>query len=84
VEHVLLAAAAGASLALLPESAAERFAGPGIRFVSLERSDAAFGSAVLTLPNTASLATLAFLRAQERAADAGVARGARARVELAA
>jgi DNA-binding transcriptional LysR family regulator len=66
VESALLAVAAGAGIALLPESVAERFATPGIRFLPLEGAPAAFETAVVTRPNTDSLATLAFLRALAR------------------
>jgi DNA-binding transcriptional LysR family regulator len=38
VEHVLLAVAAGAGLAVLPASVAERFSVPGVRFVPLSGS----------------------------------------------
>ncbi|MDX6656382.1 MAG: hypothetical protein QOH62_1175 [Solirubrobacteraceae bacterium] len=62
VEHALLAVASGAGMALLPESAAERFAAPGVRFVPLEGDEPGFESAVLTHPATENLATLAFLR----------------------
>jgi DNA-binding transcriptional LysR family regulator len=83
VEHVLLAVAAGAGLALLPESVTERFASPVIRFVALEGSEATFRTAVVTHPDTDSLATLAFLRALQRTAGNGVVHS-RATVELAA
>jgi DNA-binding transcriptional LysR family regulator len=84
VEHVLLAVAAGAGLALLPESVTERFASPVIRFVALQASEAAFRSAVLTHPDTESLATVAFLRALERTAGNRVVQGRQAPVQLAA
>jgi DNA-binding transcriptional LysR family regulator len=84
VEHVLLAVAAGAGLALLPESVTERFASPVLRFVAVQASEAAFRCAVLTHPDTESLATLAFLRALQRTADNGVLHGRPAPVELAA
>jgi DNA-binding transcriptional LysR family regulator len=84
VEHVLLAVAAGAGLALLPETVTERFAAPGIRFVALEAGDAAFRGAVLTHPDADSLATHAFLRALARTAGDGAAHSPRAAVELAA
>jgi DNA-binding transcriptional LysR family regulator len=84
VEHVLLAVAAGAGLALVPESVTERFASPGIRFVPLDGVDAAFSNAVLTHPDTDSLATRAFLRALERAAGNDAPRGPRASVALVA
>jgi DNA-binding transcriptional LysR family regulator len=67
VEHALLAVASGAGMALLPESAAERYAAPGVRFVPLEGDQPAFESAVLTHPDTTNLATVAFLRAVTRA-----------------
>jgi DNA-binding transcriptional LysR family regulator len=63
VEDALLAVAAGAGMALLAESVAERYSIPGIRFVPLETAAPAFQSAVLTHPDTESFATLAFLRA---------------------
>jgi DNA-binding transcriptional LysR family regulator len=84
VEHVLLAVAAGAGLALLPESVTERFASPVTRFVALQASEAVFRSAVLTHPDTESLATVAFLRALERTAGNRVVQDPRAPVELAA
>jgi DNA-binding transcriptional LysR family regulator len=63
-DHALLAVASGAGMALLPESAAERHAVPGVRFVAIEHSEPAFESAVLTLPETSDeLATARFLRA---------------------
>jgi DNA-binding transcriptional LysR family regulator len=73
VEHVLLSVAAGAGLALLPETVTERFAAPGVRFVALEADEAAFRSVVPTHPDTDSLATVAFLRALGRTARAAVA-----------
>jgi DNA-binding transcriptional LysR family regulator len=69
VEHVLLAVAAGAGLALLPEGVTERFASPGVRFVALQGSPAPLETAVFTHPDTDSLATLAFLRALARTAS---------------
>jgi DNA-binding transcriptional LysR family regulator len=84
VEHVLLSVAAGAGLAVLPETAAERFATPGIRFVALESDEPVLRSAVLTCPDTDSLSTLAFLRALARTAADGSRAKSRAVVELAA
>ena len=66
MEHVLLAVAAGAGFALLPETVTERFAAPGIRFVALEASEAAFRTAVLTHPDADSVATRALLSALAR------------------
>jgi DNA-binding transcriptional LysR family regulator len=68
VEHVLLAVTAGAGLAVLPESAKDRYASPGVRFVPLHRGQVVVRSAVLTLPDTENLATLALLRALARTA----------------
>ena len=82
MEHVLLAVAVGAGLALLPETVTERFAAPGIRFVALEAGEAAFRSAVLTHPDADSLATHAFLRALGPTAGQGAAHSPRAAVEL--
>jgi DNA-binding transcriptional LysR family regulator len=67
VEHALLAVAAGAGVALLPESVMERYASPGIRFVPLESLEPAFESAVLTRRDEQSIATVAFLSALGRA-----------------
>jgi DNA-binding transcriptional LysR family regulator len=84
VEHVLLAVAAGAGLALLPHAATERFASPGIRFVALEAGKPMLRSAVLTHPDTDSLATLAFLRALARTAGNAMPHRPRAPIALAA
>jgi DNA-binding transcriptional LysR family regulator len=67
VEHALLAVAAGAGMALLPESAAERHVAPGVRYVRLDRVEPAFDTVVVTDPDTENLATLEFLRAMSRA-----------------
>lgn len=84
VEHVLFAVAAGAGLALLPESVTERFAAPGIRFVALETSEPAVRSAVVTHPDADSLATHAFLRALARTGGDRTIHSPRAAVESAA
>jgi DNA-binding transcriptional LysR family regulator len=87
VEHVLLAVAAGAGVAMLPESASERFVSPGIRFVPVESADVACQTAVLTHRDADSTATLAFLRALDRTANNhlhGVPSGARAPLQIAA
>ena len=60
------------------------FAAPGIRFVALEASEAAFRTAVLTHPNADSLATRAFLSALAQTAGDRVVHSPRAAVELAA
>ena len=79
VEHVLLAVAAGAGMALLPESVAERHVASGVRLVPLDRPEAAFESVVAVHRDATSLATAAFLRAVGRAvksADAAPSRQA--------
>jgi DNA-binding transcriptional LysR family regulator len=67
VEHALLSVATGAGMALVPESAAERYASPGIRFVPVESDEPAFQTAVLTRPDTDSEPTQNFLHAVTRA-----------------
>jgi DNA-binding transcriptional LysR family regulator len=67
VEHALLAVASGTGMALLPESAADRHAAPGVRFIPLERTEPAFESAVVTRPDSENLATMGFLKALGRA-----------------
>jgi hypothetical protein len=57
-------------MALLPESVSERYATPGVRFVPLEGDEPAFQTAVLTRPDSQSLATQAFLHALSQAAKA--------------
>jgi DNA-binding transcriptional LysR family regulator len=84
VEHVLLAVAAGAGLALLPESVVDRFAAPGVRFVPLEGAQPAIECAVLAHRDAQSLATAAFLRAVTRTARAQMVSGARSAGALAA
>jgi DNA-binding transcriptional LysR family regulator len=84
VEHVLLAVAAGAGVALLPESVTERYASPGIRFVALEGAQPAFQTAALTHADVESLATVAFLRALSQATRNAVVDTPRAAVALAA
>ena len=84
VEHVLLAVAAGAGPALLPEAVSDRFAAPGIRFVALETDAPVLRTAVLTHPDTDSLATLALLRAIERTAGTRAAQTPPPAVELVA
>jgi DNA-binding transcriptional LysR family regulator len=63
VEDLLLSVAAGAGMALVPESVCERYTGPGVRFVPLEGDEPAFQTAVLTHPDAPNLATQAFLHA---------------------
>jgi DNA-binding transcriptional LysR family regulator len=63
VEQVLLAAASGAGMALLPESLAERYSAPGVRFVQLEDPRPAFATGVVTARDLDHLPTASFLRA---------------------
>jgi tetrahydromethanopterin S-methyltransferase subunit D len=53
-------------MALLPESVAERYAAPGVRFVPLGGDHAAVATAVVTRRDTAHMPTAAFLRAVAR------------------
>ena len=84
VEHVLLGVAAGAGMALLPESVAQRYATSGIRFVPVEGSEAALPSALLTHPDGRNLATVAFQRALSQAGTAGADADPQPAVELVA
>jgi DNA-binding transcriptional LysR family regulator len=85
VEDALLTVAAGAGMALLPESVSERYATPGVRFVPLDEAAPAIQTAVLTHPEDQNMATHAFLRALAHAAKAERPRPHRlAPVELAA
>jgi DNA-binding transcriptional LysR family regulator len=84
VEHALLAVASGVGIALLPESAAERYVAPGVRFVPLEGVEPAFESVVLTDRDANSLATAGFLRALDRASSSKAVPASRPAVSLAA
>jgi DNA-binding transcriptional LysR family regulator len=63
IEQALLAVASGAGLALLPESVAQRYGTPGVRFVPLCGDTAIFATAAVTRRDTEHLPTVAFLRA---------------------
>jgi DNA-binding transcriptional LysR family regulator len=63
VEQALLAVASGAEMALVPESASERYAAPGVRLVPLAGDQPAFATAVVTRRDTGHIPTAAFLRA---------------------
>jgi DNA-binding transcriptional LysR family regulator len=84
VEDALLSVATGAGMALVPESAAERYMAPGIRFVALTGAEPAFQTAVLTRPDTDSLPTHSFLQAVARAARVRPVHAAQPRVAVAA
>lgn len=68
VDDALLAAAAGAGIALVPESVADRYAARGIRFLPLQGAEPACQTAVLTDPDAENLAVATFLRALSRVA----------------
>jgi DNA-binding transcriptional LysR family regulator len=70
VEDVLLSVAAGAGMAIVPESVSGRYASPGVRFVPLEGDEPSVKTAVLTHPNAPGLGTQAFLHALIQAAKA--------------
>jgi DNA-binding transcriptional LysR family regulator len=69
LEHALLAVAAGAGMALLPESMAERYGAPGVRFVPLEGTGPTFSTGVVSRRDSNHLPTAAFLRALTRTAN---------------
>jgi DNA-binding transcriptional LysR family regulator len=63
IERVLLAIASGTGMALLPESVAERYAAPGVRFLPLGGAAPTFATGVVTRRDTEHMPTVAFLRA---------------------
>src|ERR671914_326121 len=67
VEPALLAVASGAGIGLLPESVAERYSTPGVRFVSIDGEQPAVETAIVTRRDSAHLPTAAFLRTVSRA-----------------
>jgi DNA-binding transcriptional LysR family regulator len=71
LERALLAVAAGAGMALLPESVADRYVAPGVRFVSLEGDQPAVAVAALTRRDSSHLPTAAFVRELARARESG-------------
>jgi DNA-binding transcriptional LysR family regulator len=66
VEPALLAVAAGAGIALLPESAADRYAARGVRFVPIEGDQPVVATAALTRRESTHLPTAALVRALSR------------------
>jgi DNA-binding transcriptional LysR family regulator len=62
VEHVLLAVAAGAGMALLPDSVPERFITPGVRFVALEGVEPSYKVGAVTRLHDDSLVVHSFVR----------------------
>jgi DNA-binding transcriptional LysR family regulator len=69
VERGLLAVASGAGMALLPESVAERYATPGVRFVPVADPHTAFASGVVTRRERDHAPTALFLRALARTVE---------------
>jgi DNA-binding transcriptional LysR family regulator len=63
IERVLLTIASGAGMALLPESVAERYAAPAVRFLPVGGDAPSFATAVVTRRDTEHMPTVAFLRA---------------------
>jgi DNA-binding transcriptional LysR family regulator len=74
VDEALLLVAGGAGIAVVPESAADRYTAPGTRFLPLKGAEPAFESAVLTDPEAENLAVPAFLRSLSRTVEPGPAR----------
>jgi DNA-binding transcriptional LysR family regulator len=68
LERALLAVAAGAGIALLPESVADRYVAPGVRFESLKGDQPAVAVTALTR-DSPSLPTAALLRELTRARE---------------
>jgi DNA-binding transcriptional LysR family regulator len=62
VEPALLAVASGAGIGLLPESVADRYSTPGVRFVPIDGEQPAVSTAIVTRRDSAHLPTAAFLR----------------------
>jgi DNA-binding transcriptional LysR family regulator len=67
VDQALLAVSSGAGMALLPESVAERYTPPGIRFLPLAAPQLCCETAVVTRPNAGHGPTDTFLHALTRA-----------------
>jgi DNA-binding transcriptional LysR family regulator len=67
VEPALLAVASGAGIGLLPESVADRYSTPGVRFVPIDGDRPAVSTAIVTRRDSAHLPTAAFLRAVSQA-----------------
>ena len=67
VEPALLAVASGAGVGLLPESVADRYSTPGVRFVSIDGEQPAVATAIVTRRDSAHLPTAAFLRTASKA-----------------
>jgi DNA-binding transcriptional LysR family regulator len=66
VDRLLLAVAAGAGMAVLPQCVAERYADTGVRFIPLEGDSPVVATAIVSPRHTEHLPTVAFLRAASR------------------
>jgi DNA-binding transcriptional LysR family regulator len=71
VDRMLLAVAAGAGMAMLPECVGERYADAGVRFVPLEGESPGLTAAIVSPRHTEHLPTVALLRAASRMLDHG-------------
>jgi DNA-binding transcriptional LysR family regulator len=81
IERALLAVAAGAGMAVLPESVAERYAAAGVSFVPLAGEAPVLATAVVSRRDVDHMAAVAFLRAVSQARGRRVAdQGGRARL----
>jgi DNA-binding transcriptional LysR family regulator len=69
VDRILLAVAAGAGMAVLPECVAERYADAGVRFVPLTGESPVVATAIVTPRHTEHLPTVGFLGAASRTVD---------------
>ena len=67
VEPALLAVASGAGIGLLPESVADRYSTPGVRFVSIDGEQPAVATGIVTRRDSAHLPTAALLRTVSQA-----------------
>jgi DNA-binding transcriptional LysR family regulator len=62
VEPALLAVGSGAGIGLFPESVADRYSTPGVRFVPIDGEQPAVPTAIVTRRDSTHLPTAAFLR----------------------
>jgi DNA-binding transcriptional LysR family regulator len=69
VDRMLLAVAAGAGMAVLPESVGQRYADAGVRFVPLHGESPVLTTGIVSPRHTEHLPTVAFLRAASRTLD---------------
>jgi DNA-binding transcriptional LysR family regulator len=67
VEPALLAVASGAGIGLLPESVANRYSTPGVRFVPIDGERPRVSTVLVTRRDSTHLPTAAFLRAVQHA-----------------